>query len=154
MKSVKYEWARAYLNGVISRWKWVDIFQTRIEQLREQMITYGGSDMGERVQTSPSGDALEKKVIAFIEKTNKLTMALYDKIDEANERQAEAEMRIMSLKVGKCQDLLIDHYLMRKSFEQIKEEYYYSDINTVYKLHERALEYFTEVAIANGWVTF
>ena len=154
MTTNNYAWARAYLNGIISRWRWVDIFQTRISQLREQIITYGGTGAGEKVQTSPSGDAMEKRVIAFIEKTNKLTMALYDKIDEANERQAEAEERIMCLKTGKCQDLLIDHYLCQKSFERIKEEYCYSDISAVYKLHERALKYFTEVAEINGWINF
>jgi hypothetical protein len=144
-------WSKAYLNGVLLRWKWVDIYTIRLSQLRDQIITYGSGGLGERVQTSPTGDALEKRVLKFIEDTDRIQIALYDKLEEANAMQDEASERIMQLKPGRCQTLLIDHYIRRIEFGELSDLYGYEDGNTIYKVHQRALEYFEEIANSAGW---
>lgn len=145
-------WAKAYLNGIISRWKWVEIYQMQLERLQEQLITYGGGGLGEKVQSSPMGDALEKRVIKFVSDVTELKLKFYDQLDAANERQKEASARIMCLKVGKCQDILLDHYVRQISFTDLANAYGYDSELSIYKLHERAIRYFAEVAKENGWI--
>lgn len=144
-------WSRNYLNGIRTRWYQIDIWQRQIENFREQMQSFGGSAAGERVQTSPKGDALEKRVLKYVEKIDKLTMALYDKLDEANDMQVEAMDRICTLSDGRCKDLLNCYYVQRLSMGEIAGVFGYDSIESAYKLHIRALEYFEEMADKNGW---
>lgn len=150
-KRIYNKWAEAYLNGVLNRWKWVDIYKLRIEQLRENIIIYGTMGTGDKVQSTPTGDALERKVLKFIEDTKRAQIALLDKINEAEKKQDEAIERIMSMKPGRRRDILYDHYICKISFEELTDRYGYSDGKTIYKVHRRALEYFEYIANREGW---
>lgn len=144
-------WSKAYLAGLRTRWYQINILGRQIQNYRDQMNTYGGSVLGDKVQTSPRGDALENRVIKWMERMEKLTLALYDKLDEANDLQLEAIWRINELKDGRCKDLLNCYYIERMSMNEIYQLFGYESEQSVYKLHTRALEYFETMAEERGW---
>ena len=146
------KWSEAYLSGVRNRWVMVDYYEKRIRQLEEQMLAYGGASFNsERVQSSPKGDALEKRVIRFIENEEKLIARFYDQLEAANEKQDEAMERIGCLKEGNRKSFLIEYYVNRLSIRDITALFVHSDEASTRNLKAKALEYFERVANENGW---
>lgn len=145
-------WSEEYLNAVRSRWVMINYYSDRIKQLEAQMTSYGGgSSLGERVQSSPTHDALEKRVLKFIDEEERLILKIYDLLEEANEKQDEAMDRISILKEGHRKDFLIEYYIKRKSVKSITDIFDHSDVGSTRNLKQKALEYFESMADAHGW---
>lgn len=146
------KWSEAYLSGVRNRWVMVDYYERRIKQLEDQLIAYGSAGIsGERVQSSPKRDSLEKRVIRFVENEEKIIVKFYDQLEAANEKQDEAMERIGCLKDGNRKNFLIEYYVNRLSIREIAELFGHSDEASTRNLKAKALEYFEKAADENGW---
>lgn len=144
-------WSKAYLNGVRSRWVMVDYYSRRIQNLEEQLVTFGGGGFGEKVQSSPRHDALEARVLKFIENEEKIILKFYDLLEDANAKQDEAMDRISLLKEGHRKDFLIEYYVNRLSIREIADQFEHADEDSTRKLQRLALEYFEEMAELYSW---
>lgn len=144
-------WSEAYLGGVRNRWVMVDYYNRRIRELKEQIMTFGWSDLGDRVQTSPKRDVLENRVIRFVEHEEQIVLKFYDLLEDANEKQDEAMERISTLKEGNRKNFLIEYYVKRLSIREIATLFGHSDEASTRNLKVKALEYFEQAADENGW---
>ena len=145
-------WSEAYLNAVRSRWTLIDYYSTRLKQLQEQLTSYGGSaSIGERVQSSPTHNELEKRVLKFIDEEEKIMLKIYDLLEEANREQDETMDRIGCLKEGNRKNFLIEYYVNKLSIKEIMALFGHSDEGSTRNLKMKALEYFEKAADENGW---
>ena len=152
MTEKETKWSEAYLSGVRNRWVMVDYYEKRIKQLEDQLLAYGGAGFNnERVQSSPQRDALEKRVIRFVENEEKVIVRFYDQLEAANEKQDEAMERIGCLKEGNRKNFLIEYYVNRLSIREIMEQFGHSDEGSTRNLKMKAREYFEKAADENGW---
>lgn len=152
MSNVKdYRWAQAYLGGVRSLRHRLRYLDGKIMNLRDEIMTRGGVDQDVRVQTSKKKDALENMVIRYIDELARLQEGYQQKYIELCKRQDEAMDRIACLKDGRCKELLIRYYIEWEDFVSIAADFGYIEPGSIYGLHRRALQYFAEVANANGW---
>lgn len=152
MTEKETKWSEAYLSGVRNRWVMVDYYERRIKQLEDQLLAYGSAGInGERVQSSPKRDSLEKRVIRFVENEEKIIVKFYDQLEAANEKQDEAMERIGCLKDGNRKNFLIEYYVNRLSIREIMALFGHSDEGSTRNLKMKALEYFEKAADENGW---
>lgn len=150
-KSKKISWAEAYLNGILSLKQWISVYNVRLAEIQDEMISYGGGGIGERVQTSPRGDALEKRVIRALERYGEIQEALFDKRDELWRKQDIAINRIMSLKDGNRKTFLMLHYIEGLNLVEISLRLGHSEPSRIYHLKDEALQYFEHEAVIHGW---
>lgn len=103
----------------------------RIEQLQEERDEIvramtsikSTSDYSERVQTSPQGDGLEKKVLQTMERLERLDRTIMKKIVVLQIRRDGIRNRICRMREGQSRRFLIDYYIKCKSWEEIFTEY-------------------------------
>lgn len=94
----------------------------RIEQMQEERDEIvrtmtsikSTSDYSERVQTSPQGDGLEKKVLRTLERLEKMDRALLKKIVILQFRRDGIRNRVCRMKEGQSRRFLIDYYIKCK----------------------------------------
>lgn len=144
-------WSETYLNAVRSKWTMVDYYFDRLKQVEVQLTSISGSRIGERVQSSPAHDALERRVLDSIDEEERIMLKLCDMLGEANAQQDEAMERISTLKEGHRKDFLIEYYVKRKSIKSIADIFEHSDMGSTRNLKLKALEYFETMADLNGW---
>lgn len=116
----------------------------RIEQMQEERDEIvrtmtsikSTSDYSERVQTSPQGDGLEKKVLRALERLEKMDRALLKKIVILQFRRDGIRNRVCRMKEGQSRRFLIDYYIKCKSWGEIFEEY---AIEPDYHIKKRAI---------------
>lgn len=116
----------------------------RIEQMQEERDEIvrtmtsikSTSDYSERVQTSPQGDGLEKKVLQTLERLEKMDRALLKKIVILQFRRDGIRNRVCRMKEGQSRRFLIDYYIKCKSWGEIFEEY---AIEPDYHIKKRAI---------------
>ena len=143
--------ARAYLEDVRSLYQWIRYRDKRVKDLEEDIVSYGGTQIGDRVQTSPRGDTLEKRVIKYVETIERMQMQIIEKKQELIEKQDDAFRRIMELKEGRRRDFLIMYYIEGLSYSDISFALGHSELSRVYHLRDEALEYFAQMWEQNGW---
>lgn len=97
--------------------------EERDEILRSMTAIKSTSDYGERVQTSPTGDGLEKKVIKAIERLEKMDALITRKIVTLQIRRDGIRNRVCRMKEGQSRRFLIDYYIKCKSWDEIFEEW-------------------------------
>lgn len=149
--SYDVNWAKAYLGGVralLSRMRYLD---KKIGNLREEIFLRGGSVLGDRVQTSAKGDALENAVIKYVDSLSSLQAEYERQYIALQKKQDEAFDRIDSLKDGRLKDFLIRYYIDGVSEVEYATEVGFLDFETVYKTKIRALRYFAEMAEIENW---
>lgn len=116
----------------------------RIEQLQEERSEIvramtsikSTSDYSERVQTSPQGDGLERKVLRTMERLEKMDHVLIKKIVVLQIRRDGIRNRVCKMKEGQSRRFLIDYYVKCKSWGEIFEEY---AIEPDYHIKKRAI---------------
>ena len=116
----------------------------RIEQLQEERDEIvramtsikSTSDYSERVQTSPQGDGLERKVLRTMERLEKMDHTLIKKIVVLQIRHDGIRNRVCRMKEGQSRRFLIDYYVKCKSWGEIFEEY---AIEPDYHIKKRAI---------------
>lgn len=150
MKHTK-SWGEAYLNGIRALLRQIRMLNLRLDEIQEEMTTFGGSGYGERVQTSPRGDALEKKVIRAMEQYGKIQEDLLERRLELWKKQDVAVQRIQSLKDGNRKEFLLLYYIDGMSMTQVAMELGHAEPSSVYHLKDEALNYFNQAAELNGW---
>lgn len=111
--------------------------QVECDELREMMHSVGGISYDEKVQSSPRADALERRVVKYVEMEQKIN----NMIDEFVDLKHEIINQIQSLSDEKHISVLFKRYVQYKSFEQIAVEMSYS-YQYVRELHGCALEEF------------
>ena len=116
--------AKDYLKQIERLDKCIEQKQIECDELRLRAGSTGGIQYGERVQTTPSGDALEKKVVKYVQ--------LEQEIDEMIDRFVDLKHKIIDeiqeLSEVKHIDVLFKRYVQYKSLEQIAVEMNYSDL--------------------------
>ena len=116
----------------------------RIEQLEEERaeiletmtLIKSTSDYSERVQTSPQGDGLERKVIQIMERLEKKDKEIIEKVVTLRIRRENIRNRICRMKEGQSRRFLIDYYIKCKSWDQIFREY---QIEPDYHIKKKAI---------------
>lgn len=116
----------------------------RIEQLEEERaeiletmtLIKSTSDYSERVQTSPQGDGLERKVIQIMERLEKKDQEIIGKVVTLRIRRENIRNRICRMKEGQSRRFLIDYYIKCKSWDQIFREY---QIEPDYHIKKKAI---------------
>lgn len=126
--------AKDYLKQIERLDKCIEQKQIECDGLKLLAEGTGGIQYGDRVQTSPSGDALEKKVVKYVQ--------LEQEIDEMIDRFVDMKHKIIDeiqgLSEVKHIDVLFKKYVQYKSLEQIAVEMNYS-YPYVRELHGYAL---------------
>lgn len=144
-------WARAYLGGIRNLYHWIRYMEKRIVSLEADIVSYGSTQTGDRVQSSPRGDQMERRVIKYVETIERLQVQLIEKKSQMLERQDEAFARIMELKEGHRRDFLVLYYIEGMSYAEISFEMGHSEQSRIYHLRDEAIEYFAKVARDRGW---
>lgn len=116
----------------------------RIEQLEEERaeiletmtLIKSTSDYSERVQTSPQGDGLERKVIQIMERLEKKDQEIIGKVVTLRIRRENIRNRICRMREGQSRRFLIDYYIKCKSWDQIFREY---QIEPDYHIKKKAI---------------
>ena len=112
-----------------------------VDRVPSRAITY--DDL--RVQTSPTGDALENAIIGAVEEEKRIEKRIKTTQDTLYKRQAEALEKIMQLKEGQCRRFLVDYYIHCESMSKLTREYGYTSKRTTNNLKKRALKYYEKV---------
>ena len=99
--------AKEYLQQIANMECKINILRLELEDLKEKALSIGGSGFGERVQTSPTGDALERKVAKIIDKENELS----DYILKAVNIRNKIVLQITGLKDTRYMQILHMHYV-------------------------------------------
>ena len=116
----------------------------RIEQLEEERaeiletmtLIKSTSDYSERVQTSPQGDGLERKVIQIMERLEKKNQEIIGKVVTLRIRRENIRNQICRMREGQSRRFLIDYYIKCKSWDQIFREY---QIEPDYHIKKKAI---------------
>lgn len=148
---MKTKWSDAYLNGIRNLRRWINIYNMRLEEISQEMVSYGGGGIGEKVQTSPQGDALEKRVICAMEKYEKIQNNLLDKRLRLWQEQDIAISRIMELKDGSRKEFLMMYYIDGLNMTEIAMRLGHTEPSRIYHLKDEALDYFDKTATIKGW---
>ena len=98
-----------------------------------------------RVQTSPSGDALERIVIDGLDEIKKIEEKIKETRTVLDIRQDAALEIIMKMKEGQNRRFLLDYYFYCESIAKIVKEYGFTNKKTVYSLKKRAIKNFEKV---------
>ena len=100
---------------------------------------------GDRVQTSPKKDGLELQAIKAIEKMENIDRSIIRQREKYIIKKNAAIDKIMRMNEGQCRRYLIDYYIDGKDEIEIARSYRFTNINSIYVLKKRAIEYFKEV---------
>lgn len=147
----KWDWAESYLGGVRALRYKLRYLDGKIKNLADEIYSRGGIEYGERVQTSARGDSLERSVIQYVDELTKLQHEYEAQYISLQKRQDEAFNRIDLMNDGRLKDFLMRFYIDGVSEVEYASNAGYIDFNTVYKVKDRALKYFTELAESEGW---
>ena len=150
-RSKKWEWAEAYLGGVRALRHKLKYLDGKLRNLAEEILSRGGIEYGDKVQTSAKGDALEKKVIEYVDELTRLQNEYESQYIALQKKQDEAFDRIDMLEEGRLKDFLIQYYINGVSEVEYASAAGFLGFNTIHKVKDRALEYFTKVAEDQGW---
>lgn len=116
--------AESYLEGARSlKFKIELIEEDRRDILEAMTAIRSTSDYSDRVQTSPQGDGLERKVIKYMERLEKLDSSLERKAYALAIRRHNIRQKVGRMKDGQSRRFIIDYYLNCKSWEEIFDEY-------------------------------
>ena len=129
--------AKEYLGQIKKLDTCIDQKQVECDELREKMHSVGGISYDEKVQSSPRADALERRVVKYVEMEQKIN----NMIDEFVDLKHEIINQIQSLTDEKHINFLFKRYVQYKSLEQIAVEMNYS-YPYIKELHSKALEEF------------
>ena len=125
---------REYLDQVID-------LEIRIRMLRyrlEEIFTEAeglGVNLRERVQTSPTPDAMANAVVRLIKEQERTA----DAITECRELKQAIEDTIRALDDARYKDLLFSKYIEHKRLQVIADEMHYS-LDHIKRLHRNALD--------------
>lgn len=126
--------AKDYLKQIERLDKCIEQKQIECDELKLLAEGTGGIQYGDRVQTSPRGDALEKKVVKYVQ----LEQEIDEMIDKFVDMKHKIIDEIQGLSEVKHIDVLFKKYVQYKSLEQIAVEMNYS-YPYVRELHGYAL---------------
>lgn len=142
---MEYKKAKAYLDGIRSCRLNLVKYELSIARIRyelEHPLT-GISYEADKVGGSPKGDALEKKVIKYLELLGKHEELYVAKKTELERRIYDAQIKIMQLPDGRAKDFLLRHYVDGISEIDYAIEAGYETTASVYKLRIRAIKLFS-----------
>ena len=129
--------AKEYLKQIEKLDKCIDQKQIECDSLRLLAESNGSIQYGERVQTSPQGDTLEKKVLKYVQ----MEQEINDMVDRFVDLKHKIIDEIQGLSEVKHIDVLFKKYVQYKSLEQIAVEMNYT-YQYVRELHGHALQDF------------
>lgn len=129
--------AKDYLKQVEILDKCIEQKQIECDELRLLAGSTGGIQYGERVQTSPNGDSLEKKIVKYVQ----LEQEINEMIDRFVDLKHKIIDQIQGLPEIKYIDVLFKRYVQYKSLEQIAVEMNYT-YPYIRELHGYALANF------------
>lgn len=130
--------AKEYLKQIEKLDKCINQRQIECDSYRLLAEATGGIQYGDRVQTSPQGDTLEKKVVRYVQ----LEQDINDMIDRFVDLKHKIIDEIQGLSEVKHIDILFKKYVQYKSLEQIAVEMNYT-YQYVRELHGYALQEFS-----------
>lgn len=130
--------AKEYLKQIEKLDKCINQRQIECDSYRLLAEATEGIQYGDRVQTSPQGDTLEKKVVRYVQ----LEQDINDMIDRFVDLKHKIIDEIQGLSEVKHIDILFKKYVQYKSLEQIAVEMNYT-YQYVRELHGYALQEFS-----------
>lgn len=126
-----------YLQGARDLKFLIEQLEAERREILDTMVTIKStSDYSDRVQTSPQGDSLERKVIEVLEKLERLDRRLIKKVYALTIRRDNIRKKVCGMKEGQSRRFLIDYYINCKSWDQIFDEYH---IEPDYHIKRRAI---------------
>lgn len=128
---------KEYLKQIEKLDKCIDQKQIECDSLRLLAESNGSIQYGERVQTSPQGDTLEKKVLKYVQ----MEQEINDMVDNFVDLKHKIIDEIQGLSEVKHIDVLFKKYVQYKSLEQIAVEMNYS-YDRIKHIHGYALQEF------------
>lgn len=129
---------KEYLKQVEKLDKCINQRQVECDALRTLAESTGGIQYSERVQTSPQGDTLERKVVKYVQ----IEQEINDMINSFVDLKHKIIKEIQGLSDVKHIDILFKKYIEYKSLEQIAVEMNYT-YQYVRELHGYALQEFS-----------
>ena len=147
-----YKTAKAYLDGILNARRQINRLEISMARIREEIanpLPSGG--YGDKVQTSPQGDALERKVIKYIDLLTKHEKAFLASKQHYEQKIYDAETHILQMPDGKPKQFLLAHYI-----DGVTEIDYavingYDTTNSVYNLKLRAIQTFANFFTKKWW---
>ena len=121
----------------------IDNLEKERMDIMSNMITVKSTtDYTERVQSSPRQDALENQVIRIVEQMERLDKRLIKERARLITKRHDIRAKICRMKEGQSRRFLMDYYIECKSWQQIFDEYHYTQIESAYNLKVRAIKEF------------
>lgn len=131
--------AKEYLKQIEKLDKCIEQKQIEYDELRLRSTSSGGIQYGERVQTSPTGDSLERKVVNYVQLEEDINAMIDNFVDTKHKIIDE----IQGLSNVNHIDVLFKKYVQYKTLEQIAVEMGYT-YQYVRELHGYALQEFSK----------
>lgn len=140
--------AENYLEGARSLKFKIDMIEADRRDILDAMTAIRStSDYSDRVQTSPQGDGLERRVIKYMERLERLDNSLERKAYALAIRRHNIRQKVGRMKEGQCRRFIVDYYLECKDWDQIFREY---AIEPDYHIKRRAIREFEKLEKEEG----
>lgn len=148
---MEYRIAKAYLDSILNARRQIIRLELSIERLEHEMTYPAVTVGGDRVQSSPAGDALERRVIKYVELLEKHRKAYIRRKTSYEEKLYDAESHIMLLPDGKPKTFLLEHYIDGVSELDYGITHGYETTVSVYNLKIRAVRLFANFFEKKWW---
>ena len=138
--------AEQYLQSIRNSKARIHELEKLKEEININIITIKAMNVtGDRIQTSPKKDGLELQAIKAIEKMENIDRSIIRQREKYIVKKNAAIDKIMRMNEGQSRRYLIDYYIDGKDEIEIARSYRFTNINSIYVLKKRAIEYFKEV---------
>lgn len=137
--------AKEYLRQIQCIKYKIELIESEIQELRENLTAIGGAPDGERVQTSSNGDTLPNRIGRILEKEEKRKRLLY----AYTEKREIIIDQILALQDKRYVEILYKRYIEGKRLEQIACECNYS-YDHIRRIHGQALQAFTKIFLKHA----
>ena len=134
---------KEYLQQIYIITKRLQRLRQLCDQLREDAYSIGspmGSLSPDKVQTSPSGDQMER-AIARVDKTER---QIRSETNRLKEKRRKIQQQIEAVPDERYKSILFGRYVMCQTWERVAEAVP-CDVRHVYRLHGAALRAFGEI---------
>ena len=147
-----YKAAKSYLDGILNARRQITRLELSIARIREEIVNpYPGGGYGDKVQTSPQGDALERKVIKYVDLLRKHENAFMEYKEHYERIIYDGEVHIMQMPEGKPKQFLLAHYIDGVSEIDYGVMNGYETTVSVYNLKIRSIRTFANFFLETWW---
>lgn len=132
--------AKEYLKQVRNLDKLINAKISELDELEKQITSLHSVTLGDKVQSSSSGDSLQRTIDKIID----MRAEINGEIDRLVDLKAVIRNQLNSLNDNRYIAVMVEYYINGKTFEKIAENMHYSN-RQIIRIHGNALQKFREL---------